>query len=158
MTRWTPSRWSTKPWPPTGIGGLDTDDGYLARLAEAGLLLRTGHSAEAEKRYSEILEHFRSVGRGESKHALLAWDDLALSISDQGRWAEACDLWRQLNAVDRKVFGDNHPYTMMTLTNIGTALDHLQRYDEAETVLVRLDGDRTQDLRARPSDAAHQHE
>jgi serine/threonine protein kinase/tetratricopeptide (TPR) repeat protein len=113
----------------------ESDDAYKARLAQAAVDLFSGRAPIAEQRFAAVLAHFRAIGRGESQPAIHAWNNLALSVSGQDRWAEACELWQQLNAVDRRLYGDTHPYTLMTLMDVGTSLTHLNRLDEAGQVL-----------------------
>jgi tetratricopeptide (TPR) repeat protein len=109
--------------------------GHKARLAQAGVYLHDGRDALAEKQFAELLAHYRAAGLGESNDAIVTWNNLALAISDQGRWDEALKLWQELNAMDRRLFGENHPYTLMTQLDIGTSLARLKRFDEAEAAL-----------------------
>jgi serine/threonine protein kinase/Tfp pilus assembly protein PilF len=119
------------------IGRDDSDDAYLARIAEAGVYMHTNRSDEAERRFAQILKHFRDAGHGESTAAVIAWTNLAQAMADQDRWPEATEQWLALNALQRRIYGENHPYAMMTLNDIGSGMVHQQRFDEGETYFRR---------------------
>jgi serine/threonine protein kinase/Tfp pilus assembly protein PilF len=117
------------------IGAEESDDGYLARLAEAGLYLHTGRDVEAEKLYTQILAHYRSTGQGESSAAFVAWSNLGHAIYGQQRWDEATKMWQELNVAQTRVLGEDHPYTLATMIDIAEGFKHLDRLDEAEETL-----------------------
>jgi tetratricopeptide (TPR) repeat protein len=115
----------------TGRGG--SAEGYEARTAQAAVYMHAQRHAEAETLLREVLAYYRGVGKAESEPALRVWNNLALTIASQNRAAEALEQWQQLNALDRRVYGQNHPYTLMTLMQIAMTLQRQGKLDEAAT-------------------------
>jgi tetratricopeptide (TPR) repeat protein len=112
-----------------------SEEGIEARMAQAAVYLHSQRTPEAEVLYRSILQDLRNAGKGQSEVALRCWNNLGLSIGWQGRWKEAGEQYQELHAVDRRVYGEDHPYTMMTLMELGTTMLQQQRFDEAEEAM-----------------------
>ncbi|MCA9283860.1 MAG: serine/threonine protein kinase [Phycisphaerales bacterium] len=63
-------------------------------------------------------------------------NNLAWAVHYQGRTAEAEDLFRESLSVNRKLFGDEHPRTLVSQLNLAAILDYLGKSDEAESTYV----------------------
>eukprot|EP01035_Chromulina_nebulosa_P039645 gene39644-53598_t len=126
------------------------------RSTLAALLHRTGHSAEAEQLYKQLLRDQLllpdgqaaapstdgQVGRPENHPlALSAAGNLAVLLRAQGRerWAEAESLYRRVLARKTQVLGASHPSTLVTTFNLAALLrDQDSRRAEAEQMLRAL--------------------
>src|SRR5262249_31717670 len=60
------------------------------------------------------------------------YDNLALNLSNQSKYAEAEPLCRQALALCRKVLGEDHPHTASSYNNAGVTLNAQGKYAEAE--------------------------
>ena len=113
------------------------------------LLHRSGHSAEAEQLYKQLLrdqlrrtdgryqaapatdgQAAAEAGRPENHPlALSAAGNLAVLLRAQGRerWAEAESLYRRVLARKTQVLGASHPSTLVTTFNLAALLVHPDR-------------------------------
>jgi tetratricopeptide (TPR) repeat protein len=55
-------------------------------------------------------------------------------LEDEGKLAEAEAMMRQTLAIERRVLGDDHPSTTLTMNNLAVLLANQARYDEAEAL------------------------
>lgn len=115
------------------------------RSTLAALLHRSGHSAEAEQLYKQLLrdqllitdgqaaapssdgQQAAEAGRPENHPlALSAAGNLAVLLRAQGRerWAEAESLYRRVLARKTQVLGASHPSTLVTTFNLAALLVH----------------------------------
>ena len=53
----------------------------------------------------------------------------------QGKLDEAEPLYKEALAIDKKVFGDEHPNVAGDLNNLAVLLYHQQKYNEAKTYM-----------------------
>ena len=56
----------------------------------------------------------------------------------QGRYQKACSEYLAAIAVDKKLFGTDHPSTLHSMAELGITFCKLGRYDEAEKLLVQV--------------------
>ena len=68
----------------------------------------------------------------EDPERLEAASNLASSLSDQGKHAEAEEMEREVLAVRKRVQGAEHPVTMTTAHNLATSLSSQGKHAEAE--------------------------
>ena len=59
-------------------------------------------------------------------------NNLANTLSHQGKYAEAETEYREVLKLDEKVLGAEHPETLLTWNGLGNVLDVEGRYAEAE--------------------------
>jgi tetratricopeptide (TPR) repeat protein len=59
---------------------------------------------------------------------------LASGLYEQGRYAEAEELYRQTLEIRRRVSGEEHPVTLRSMYNLAISLDALGRYADAEAL------------------------
>ncbi len=70
-------------------------------------------------------------------------NNLVSEYINQGQYARAEELGRQLVAIRRRVLGEQHPSTLMSMNNLGVIDRNLGKYAEAEMLLsASLDGRR----------------
>jgi tetratricopeptide (TPR) repeat protein len=72
------------------------------------------------------------------KQRLRAASNLASSLGEQGKLAEAEAMLRDLLPVQQRVFGPEHPQTLGTTMNLAIALSEQGKYAEAEAMLRDL--------------------
>jgi tetratricopeptide (TPR) repeat protein len=65
-------------------------------------------------------------------------NNLALSLSDQGKHAEAEQMQRELLDVERRVLGPEHPRTLATMNNYALSLGAQGKHAEAEQMQREL--------------------
>ena len=63
--------------------------------------------------------------------------NLALSLNDQGRYAEAQELHRNTMEIEGRVLGDDHPETLLSMSYLANSLLGQGRYAEAEELQRR---------------------
>ena len=68
--------------------------------------------AQAEMRYSQILEIDRRVSGPDHPDTLMAMNNLAIVYLDQGKYAQAEALHTQTLEIERRVLGPEHPDTL----------------------------------------------
>ena len=68
----------------------------------------------------EVLGVQRRVLGPEHPHTLKTMSNLATSLRDQGKRAEAEPMFRELLDVRRRVLGPEHPDTLVTLSNLAS--------------------------------------
>ena len=64
----------------------------------------------------------------------LCRNNLADSLSRQGKYDEAEKMQREVLAVKQRVLGAEHPDTLTTADNLAQSLSGQRKYDEAETM------------------------
>jgi tetratricopeptide (TPR) repeat protein len=57
--------------------------------------------------------------------------NLALALSDQGKYAEAEAMHRRTLALREKVLGKEHPHTLTSVYSLAYSLQHQHQYKEA---------------------------
>jgi tetratricopeptide (TPR) repeat protein len=70
----------------------------------------------------------------ESGERLAAEANLALSLLDQGKFADAEPLLRLLHEVEMRVLGAEHPSTLTTANNLASSLGEQGKYTDAERI------------------------
>ena len=68
----------------------------------------------------------------EDPERLSAAHNLAISLSDQGKYAEAEEMRREVLAVRKRVLGAEHPGTLATACNLASSLSDQGKHAEAE--------------------------
>ena len=77
-----------------------------------------------ERRHpSEGDRHFRKGTRQGTLRYPADYNELAITLAQQGKHAEAEPLYRHCLGINRKVFGEKHPYTATYLINLGRNLE-----------------------------------
>ncbi len=71
----------------------------------------------------------------EHPETLTSANNLAMSLSDQGKYAEAEQIQREVLAVRKRVLGAEHPDTLASASNLGVFISHQGKYAEAELML-----------------------
>ena len=83
----------------------------------------------------EVLAVQKRVLRAEHPGTLTTANNLASSLSRQGKHAEAEEMRREVLAVRKRVLGAEHPSTLQTAHNLASSLSHQGKHAEAEEVL-----------------------
>jgi tetratricopeptide (TPR) repeat protein len=90
-----------------------------------------------------LAEAWRSRVAGqaaESAERLAAESNLACSLSQQGKNAEAEPMYRRLHEVRMRVHGAEHPDTLATANNLATSLSKQGKYVDAERIEREVHG------------------
>jgi serine/threonine protein kinase/tetratricopeptide (TPR) repeat protein len=105
----------------------------LARLESAHGLVHAaeGDAAAAEASQRNALAALRQVYDPETPEAGMVLRRLGSTLSAQGRYAEALEVYRQAHTLFVKTLGAEHPRVGRTLMNIGTTLSALGQHAEA---------------------------
>ena len=78
----------------------------------------------------EVLEVRKRVLGPEHTDTLTTSDNLAISLSEQGKYAEAEQMQREVHAVQKRVLGAKHPHTLMTARNLAASRAEQGRHVE----------------------------
>ena len=72
-----------------------------------------------------------------SKETFIAFGNLALMLKNQGKYAEAYELYvKTLKCLDG-ICGSDHEETLITVHNLGTLCITLKKFDDAKLMLTR---------------------
>ncbi|MCA8948652.1 MAG: serine/threonine protein kinase [Planctomycetes bacterium] len=96
---------------------------------------RLGEFPEAERHALHSVELYRDSG-GDAEPMLDARRVLATVYRQEQRLADAERENREILALSRSAFGDEHVDTLTAANNLGLTLTNLGRYDEAERLLA----------------------
>lgn len=83
----------------------------------------------------------RVLGK-EHPDILSSMNKLAGVLSDQGKYGEAEEMFRQALAVMERVLGKEHPSTLTNTNNLTGVLSDQGKYEEAAEVVLREVSDR----------------
>jgi len=116
--------------------GLTRDPELQARMLD--VMGEVYNNLGLPSRAHELLTHAvdlcqQSLGPNHS-NTLHAQDDLAWSLMQSGRYAEAEKLQRELIQRERRVLGAEHPLTLRSTIRLASTLLEQGKYAEAETV------------------------
>jgi serine/threonine protein kinase len=113
------------------------EDSDLAHSLDslAGLLLRKGEVADAEKLYREALPMWRTFMGNDHRYVANTLDHLAACLSKQGKQAEAESCLRECLAIRRRVVGDKHLSTRKALNSLIELLKKEGKDAEAEKLI-----------------------
>jgi serine/threonine protein kinase len=91
---------------------------------------------EAEAVYREALAVHRKFS-DQQRSSELAWDltSLAELLNQQGNYAEAEDAFRHVWLIQKKVLGEDHPYTLRTRSQLIAVLQKAGKTNEAKALL-----------------------
>ncbi len=102
------------------------------KIAHAGVMMRGPRPPDAEPILREVLDYYQKSGKAESNPAVRAGNNLASVLSTQGRFEESTELWLQMYEIERRLYGDDHPSTLMTMIDLGVTFQRQKRVAEAE--------------------------
>jgi hypothetical protein len=95
------------------------------------------HGGDADGAGGGVAVAGRGSGGGESRKAL--WEgNLANSLLQQGKFAEAERMLRKLHDVQMRVYGAEGPQTLTTVNNLGQSLSGQGNYFDAEGIQREL--------------------
>jgi tetratricopeptide (TPR) repeat protein len=87
---------------------------------------------DSQEMYQQELELNEEVLGKENPLTLTSMSNLALALSNQGKYDEAEPICRQTLALQEKVLGKEHPNTLLSMNNLALLLKTQGKYDEAE--------------------------
>ncbi|MGA9885073.1 MAG: protein kinase [Candidatus Acidiferrales bacterium] len=96
--------------------------------------LNLGVFSRAESLFREGIQASESTGTGNSRDTLSMTHDLAWSVMQQGRVAEASDIERKLLETQRRVLGPNHGDTLATMEELALTVCGERKANCAESV------------------------
>lgn len=118
---------------PGNLGLSGRIHGKLGMLA-----MRLVHMEEAEARLREAVDDLAEAFGPESNEVRPALNDLAIVLSRTDRHDEAIAVYERGLAVDRKVYGEEHPYTIQTELNHIQAIRRGGDVERARTLQVEV--------------------
>lgn len=92
----------------------------------------TGNDKNSQEMYQQELELNEKVLGKENPLTLTSMNNLALALSNQGKYDEAEPIYRQTLALREKVLGKEHPNTLISMKNLALLLKSQGKNDEAE--------------------------
>lgn len=116
------------------------DGHYLVqqiRSQLSNLMVSEGRFKDAEELHDRMIEI--DGGRKNNDHLIDRFaSDLAMIYSYQGRWKDAEDMYQQLMDREKKYFGSDHPYTLISMGNLATTYKEQKRWNEAEQLETHI--------------------
>jgi tetratricopeptide (TPR) repeat protein len=104
-------------------------------------IAKIGEFVQGTGRWTELYEIrtflFRMTGTllGREHHGTLAsMNNLALVLSDQGKYERAEETQRQVLGLCETVLGKEHPHTLTSMDNLAVVLGSQGKYEEAEEI------------------------
>ncbi|MEX1366275.1 MAG: tetratricopeptide repeat protein [Nannocystaceae bacterium] len=110
---------------------LGGDERLEARVssAEGAIHVAAGRYAEALRAHAQARAFFESQPPGPDLAAVL--DDIGAVYVVQGEPARAVELHREALRLKVQTYGEHHPQVAASARELGSALSHVERYDEA---------------------------
>jgi tetratricopeptide (TPR) repeat protein len=115
----------------------ETEEGELLAQKVGKCLDSDERYHEAEILFKETLEKRKRLN-GNDPNTLISMANLALTYSNQGRWAEAEGLEMQVMETRKTVLGSKHPDTLASMANLALTYSNQGRWAEAETLFVHV--------------------
>ena len=116
------------------VRGKESVASLNARNDLAVILLRTRH----DKKIEEATETFRSILASdiglEDHRSLRTMVNLATALRYQYKYNEAETLYRKTLGIQLRIFGEEHPDTMLSMHNLAYCLTYQRRYEEAREI------------------------
>lgn len=110
---------------------------------QLGRVLASLGDSNSETMLREAYEGWVALQGPTGPDALAALHSLAVSVSWQGRDAEATELYREVLQGSSQALGPDHPATYDAASNLAACLSRQGQYDEAEDLLrTALEGQR----------------
>lgn len=109
-------------------------EAYKARFED---LAQKGDFAGLERLARQALGGFEAQGRPKDRETAVAAGWLGVALERQGRLGEAESPYRRALDLSARVYGEQDPYTALTLNNLASLLMQLGRAQEAEALLRR---------------------
>ena len=94
----------------------------------------TGNDKDSQEMYQQELELNEEVLGKENPLTVISMNNLAVMLSNQGKYDEAERIYPQALALSEKVLGKDHPDTLSSMNNLAGLLKNQGKYDEAEPV------------------------
>jgi tetratricopeptide (TPR) repeat protein len=90
-----------------------------------------GNNAEAERAYLAIIDRLESVTDPDNTQLLTARLNLSTLYAGLGEYQRAADLQQQVLPAMRRVYGEDHPFTLQAAGNLASSLSSIGRHREA---------------------------
>ena len=87
-----------------------------------GCLLARGDARAAHDLATDLRQHWRDRFGDDHEHMGATALYLAWALADMGRYAEACELGKDILARGRRVLGEDHPDTLTSASNLAADL------------------------------------
>lgn len=116
----------------------DAKDAVRDLLLLSSLQFHRGDLISAENHLRSALEQARSELGDRHELTVVSLSNLAVSLKQQDRAAEALPYSEECLATARAVFGDDHTHTLQAMSNMASLLQALERYDESESMYLAL--------------------
>ena len=121
--------------------GEEDPETLIIMVSLANTHFHREHLKEAEKLYLEFIEKSKTLSSKEDLNTLAvntAMRNLAKTYSQQGRLKEAEELEVKVMKMAKKVFGEEHPYTLGSISSLAATLGKQGRLKEAEELLIQV--------------------
>ncbi len=110
------------------VAGISNNLGNIA--------MHRGDFANGEKHFRESLEMIQKVLPADHPRFATAYSNVAIALLQQGKADSAEPLFREGLRIAQKVYPEGHDQTAMIAALLSQCLIKLQRYEEAESVLL----------------------
>lgn len=112
-----------------------------SRFNLASVWFDQGRFDEAQRTYEQCLASWRESKLTDDEWMLGALNNLAQIMSRRGDAQGALSIQRDVHERASRAMGPTHEHTLGMAINLGAALRHLGRFDEAEKVLSKAEAD-----------------
>ena len=85
----------------------------------------------------KVLQYKDAVETSPKEYSVLLYN-IAGFHHEQGHYQKACSELLTVIAVEKRLFGTDHPSTLLSMADLGITFSNLGRYDEAEKLLVQV--------------------
>ena len=121
----------------TNLGRPEMDWSRVAAMGQLGNGLSVaGHDAEALSVQEALLPLHRRLG-SRNENVLALQCNLAATYHRLGRKEEALRMQRDVYSERLKLFGEEHPDTLINALSVAISLDSLERLEEAKSLLLK---------------------
>ena len=122
----------------TYLGRPETHTARSLAMTVLGSSLRSaGHYEDALSVQEAHYSILRRIGASES-NILAPQGNLANTYAELGRLEEALSMRRDVYASHLKIYGDEHPGTLLEADNYANDLLRLQRFEEAKSLMLKM--------------------
>jgi tetratricopeptide (TPR) repeat protein len=109
---------------------------YLENLQSFGFfLLKIGRWSDAALSQKEVFEKRQRILGDEHPDTITAMNNLATTLSDQGKVDEAASMKKEVLEKSQRILGDEHPDTVMAMSNFAITLSDQGKVDEEASMM-----------------------
>ena len=108
----------------------------LHALGTLGILRRAqGRYADAASANHDLIALLEKRGEGETSDAGTTWNNLGFALRQQQDWVGAAAAYRRALSIVAKIYGEAHPYNLISLSNLASVYSSQGWHDQAIEIL-----------------------